>query len=193
MQNLYKFVYLLDQQIFRWLNGWVFWHEWTDAAIIFRAVFLGWWMLAGLAAFGALALLPIFRHLLRRNWEMVGVSLAGALIARFGLVEAVRYFYNRPRPFEILPDINQLIFRDSGGSFPSGHAAFYFALAAGVSRYYPKTSLLFYGAALSLSINRVAAGLHWPSDIVGGAIIGIAVGLLTHAAYQKLRKPKPAA
>ena len=38
-----------------------------------------------------------------------------------------------------------------------------------------------------------AAGLHWPSDIAGGALIGIAVGLLTHWVAEKYLNPKPAA
>lgn len=185
-------MYEVDVTIFRWLNSWVFWKLWADAAIVFRAVFLGWWVLAGLLAFGVLVLLPRFRRLLRKNWEMIGVALAGALIARFGIVEAIRYVYNRPRPFEVLSDINQILFHEPGGSFPSGHAAFYFAIAAVVSRYYFKTSLLFYAAAFSVSLNRVAAGLHWPSDIVGGAIVGIAVGFLTPRIYKKYLKPKPA-
>ncbi|MDP3727351.1 MAG: phosphatase PAP2 family protein, partial [bacterium] len=72
----------------------------------------------------------------------------------------------------------------------SGHAAFFFALAAVVGRYYPKTSVLFYAAAFSLAVSRVVAGIHWPSDILGGAVVGIAVGLLTHSIYRKLGKPK---
>lgn len=173
-------IYDLDVAIFRWLNSWAFWQSWADAAIIFRAVFLGWWMLAGLLAFGALALLPRFSHLQRKNWQMICATLTGALLARFGVAEAIRYFYNRPRPFEVLADINQVLSHEPGSSFPSGHAAFFFAIAAGVSYYYPKTSILFYAAALSLSAARVVAGIHWPSDIVGGAFIGIAVGLLVH-------------
>ncbi len=185
-------IYNFDVTVFRWLNSWAFWREWADAAIIFRAVFLGWWVLAGLLVFGVLALLPRFRHLLRKNWEMIGVTLAGALVARFGIVELIRAFYNRPRPFEVIEGINQIFSHAPGGSFPSGHAAFYFAIAAGVSRYYPKTSVLFYAAALSISISRVAAGIHWPSDILGGAAIGIAVGLAIHWLYRKYLKPKPA-
>ncbi len=192
-------IYDFDVVIFQWLNSWVFWQAWADAGIVFRAVFLGWWMLAGLFAFGVFTIPPLatvfpsFRQFRRKNWEMIVVVFAGALVARFGIVEVIRYFYDRPRPFEALPDINQIIFHAPGGSFPSGHAAFFFAIAAGVSRYYPKTSVLFYAAALSLSLNRVAAGLHWPSDILGGAVIGIAAGLAAHWACQKYLKPKPAA
>ncbi len=186
-------MYEIDVAILQWLNSWVFWRPWADALIIFRAEYFGYLALAGLVAFGVAAFLPRFFHLRRKNWEMILVAFVAALISRFGVVELIRFFYDRPRPFEALPDLHRLVSHSSGGSFPSGHAAFYFAIAAVVSRYYPKMSLLFYALALSLSINRIAAGLHWPSDIVGGAIIGIAVGLLAVSVYQKLLKPKPAA
>lgn len=176
-------IYNLDVAIFRWLNSWAFWQSWADALIVFRAVFLGWWALAALLAFGVLTIPPLgsvfpsFRALRKKNWEMVGLALLAALVSRFGITELIRFFYNRPRPFEVLSDIHQIVFRDGGGSFPSGHAAFSFAVAAVVSRYYPKTGVLFFLAALNLSVARIQVGLHWPSDIVGGAIIGIAVGL----------------
>ncbi|MEK7108558.1 MAG: phosphatase PAP2 family protein [Patescibacteria group bacterium] len=186
-------MYEIDVAILWWANSWVFWRDWADTVIIFRAVFLGWWALAALLAFGVFTIPPLvsvfpsFRALRKKNWEMVAVSLSGALIARFGAVELIRFFYDRPRPFEVLTDIRQLLQHEAGGSFPSGHAAFYFAIAAVVSRYYPKTSLPFFGAAFSLSLSRVVAGLHWPTDILGGAIIGIAVGLLTHWLTKKYR------
>ena len=192
-------MYEIDVTIFRWLNSWAFWRPWMDALIVFRAVFLGLWMLAALLAFGIFSIPPLatvfpsFRALRRKNWEMAAVSLASALIARFGITEFIRFFYDRPRPFGVLSDVHQVVFRDGGGSFPSGHAAFSFAIAAVVSRYYPKTSILFFLAALNLSVARVQAGLHWPTDILVGAIIGIAVGLFIHAIAKKLLNPKPAA
>lgn len=192
----------LDTALLRWSNSWVFWKPWADAGIIFRVEWLPWWTVAGLLAFGALTFLPRWVHLRRRNLEMVAVASASALIARFGIVELVRFFYDRPRPFEVLPNFNQLfpspltafgVPYNEVGAFPSGHAALYFAIATIVARYYPKTSTLFFAAALSLSFARVAAGLHWPSDILGGAAVGIAVGLATHWIFQKYLKPKPAA
>lgn len=188
-----------DTAIVRWGNGWVFWRPWADALIVFRVEWLPWWVIAGLLAFGLAAFLPLstvfpsFRLFRRRNWEMVVIALVAAAIARFGVIELIRLFYNRPRPFEVLTDLNLLLSHSPGGSFPSGHAAFFFALAAVVSRYYPKTSILFFAAAFSLSLNRVVVGLHWPSDIVGGAVIGIAVGLFVHVIAQKFLKLKTAA
>jgi undecaprenyl-diphosphatase len=64
-------------------------------------------------------------------------------------------------------------------SFPSGHATFYFSLAT-VAWYESKPmSAALFAAALLMGIARVAAGLHWPSDILAGAIIGITAGFLT--------------
>ena len=190
---------VLDTTLFQWLNSWAFWRSWMDTLIVLGVAFLGYLMLAALFAFGMAtlapfsAIFPSFRPFRRKNWEMVFTALASALVARFGVAELIRFFYDRPRPFEALSGVHQLIFRDGGGSFPSGHATFYFAIAAVVSRYYPKASIIFYLAALNLSVARVQAGVHWPSDVLGGAVIGIAIGLLTYAIAQKFLKPKPAA
>ncbi|MBI4132711.1 MAG: phosphatase PAP2 family protein [Candidatus Sungbacteria bacterium] len=187
-----------DVASFHWFNGWAFWRPWIDAVIVFSAVFLGWWMLTGLVAFGLFTLSPLstvfpsFRPFRKRNWEMIGVALIAAGIARFGVAELIRFFYDQMRPFEVLSDVHQLLFRDGGGSFPSGHATFYFAVAAVVWRYYPKTSILFFLAALNLSLARVQAGVHWPSDIAGGAIVGLGIGFLTHWLAGKYFKSKPA-
>ena len=179
-----------DAVVLRWANSWIFRNEWWDALIVFRLEWLPYWVMAGLLTFGLLAFLPKFRGSFRRNWEMIVAAISAGLVVRFGVAELIRAFYDRPRPFEILPDIRQLVSHEGGGSFPSGHAAFFFALAAVVGRYYPKTSIAFYVAALSLSGARVIAGIHWPSDILGGAVIGIAVGLLAHQLIQKYLKLK---
>jgi undecaprenyl-diphosphatase len=182
-----------DTEVLRWANAWVFWRPLADPFIIFRVEFLPWWVIVGLLAFGFATLPPLstvfpsFRPLRRRNWEMVIVALIAGAIARFGVVGLIRAFYNRPRPFEVLPDLHQLLTHTPDGSFPSGHAAFFFAIAAVVGRYYPKTRVLFYATALSLSFSRVVTGLHWPSDIVGGAIIGIGAGFAAYWLTKKYR------
>lgn len=163
-----------------------------DILIFFRAVFLEYWMIVALSAFGIIAFLPRFSSFRRKNWEMVAVALAAALIARFVVAEIIRFFYDSPRPFEVLRDVHQLVFRDGSGSFPSGHAIFAFAIAAVVARYYLKTSILFFLAAVSLSIARVQAGVHWPSDILGGAILGSVVGLLAVTLWKIFSKTKAA-
>lgn len=186
-------VYHFDVFAVQWLNAWVFWKPWVDALIVFCVEWLPWWVVVGLLAFGLLALLRRYAQYRRRNWEMIFVAFAAAVLARFGVTQLIRFFYNRPRPFEVLPTLRLLVRHDGGGSFPSGHATFFFAIAAVVSRYYPKTGILFYAAVILLSISRVVVGIHWPSDIVGGAAAGIAVGLLCEWAVRKYRQSKTAA
>jgi undecaprenyl-diphosphatase len=80
-------------------------------------------------------------------------------------------------------------------SFPSGHAAFYFAIATVVFLYlkkvYPRpkfwrgASILFFIAGFLISISRVFSGIHWPSDILAGAAIGIFSGWLVMFFYRK--------
>lgn len=113
-----------------------------------------------------------------RNIFMVFGALAAALVARFVVATSFYYFFIRLRPF-MTEIVNQLIPYDGAkSSFPSGHASFFFALATVVYLYNKKLGAWFLAAAVLISLARVYVGVHYPSDVLAGAIIGILVGLL---------------
>ena len=174
-----------DLSLFYLLNGTAFQSETVDALILFSAIFLGYWVVTGVLFFCGISFFPRFSAFRQRNIRVCFESLAAGLAARFIVTELIRFFYSRPRPFEVLADVNILLYREGGGSFPSGHATFFFALAAGIAFHYPRVGVLFFAVALVISFARVAAGVHWPSDILGGAMIGIATGFLVHAIIKR--------
>ena len=163
--------------MFEFLNSFAGRAEWADILIISSATLLPYWVLG--AAF-------IF---FLRSRKIILEALAAVILSRFLLTEIIRLFYNRPRPFDLpaealvkagLEPVYQLFSHDPGYAFPSGHAAFFFALAAIIFLYHKGWGSLFFGAALLISISRVIAGIHWTSDILAGAAIGIASALLVH-------------
>lgn len=103
---------------------------------------------------------------------------AAALISR-GAVEAIRLFIHRPRPFVADTSIVPLI-SETSFSFPSGHAAFFFALATTVYLHDKRLGVWFFLAAAAIGAARVLAGVHYPTDILGGAVLGVAVGWWVH-------------
>lgn len=156
-----------DVIIFRWLNSLVFWKDWIDTIIIFKAEFLGWWILGILVI-----LIAVSKK--RKEWVRVlfWAGLSGT-VSRFLFTGIIRFFYNRPRPFEVLENLNQLVTHSTGDSFPSGHAAFFFAIASSVFFFHRIWGIIFFGVALYMGIGRIEAGLHWPTDILGGMAVGI--------------------
>ncbi len=176
----------LDIEIFYWLNSLVGWRDWSDALIIFLAEWLGWLVIAGLLLF---IILPRKEGSLIRANSRIGLeAFVSGILARFIFTGIIRYFYDRARPFEILKDVNQVVLHSAGGSFPSGHAAFFFALATSVFLYHRGWGILLFVAALSISLGRVAAGIHFPSDIFGGAILGILVSILVNLLSKKFKQ-----
>jgi undecaprenyl-diphosphatase len=71
-----------------------------------------------------------------------------------------------------------------GKSFPSSHAVNNFAVATLFSSYYPKIRLWLFGWAALVALSRPAVGVHYPSDILGGAITGFTVALLLVVAWR---------
>src|SRR3989338_7383266 len=130
----------LDTSILLWFNSWVGWRDWIDWTIIFRVEILPYFFIAGLLAF---AVFYKNEEQKIRNRFMVLEALAAGLISRFIIAEAIRLFYNRPRPFEIVEGLNQLLEHSPDYSFPSGHAAFFFPIAVIIFFYYKKTGALF--------------------------------------------------
>ena len=86
-----------------------------------------------------------------------------------------------------------LIARDMVGSFPSGHSAFYFALAFSLFYFNKKWGWWFTVLAFFMGLARIFTGVHYPSDILGGALLGlvsvlVVAGLLN---IRKVLKPNP--
>jgi undecaprenyl-diphosphatase len=122
---------------------------------------------------------------LRREALMIVLSVAISAIA----ANLLKYAVDLPRPYEIYPFIVKL---SSGGSpsFPSGHTADAFAFAIAVGLVYPKwyffIPCLVWAALVGYS--RMSLGVHFPSDVLAGAIIGI-VCAYAYIVYIKRRQP----
>ncbi|MBI2024172.1 phosphatase PAP2 family protein [Candidatus Giovannonibacteria bacterium] len=132
----------------------------------------------------------LFFFLISKNKKrfFVGAeALIAAILSRFIFTEVIRLFYNRPRPFE-LTGIEPVIPHEIGYSFPSGHAAFFFALAVTIYFYDRRWGIIFFTGAVLMGAARVFAGVHWTTDILGGAVLGVMASLLVHRVFLKIHK-----
>ena len=122
----------------------------------------------------------------RRKVYLFCEGALAIVIARGLVTELFHFFYHEPRPFlyyGIAP-----LFNETSWSFPSGHAAWFFALATTVWYANRKWGWWFFAFTLAIGWARVYAGVHWPSDIVGGAVIGILAAIGVHRAFADSRK-----
>lgn len=96
------------------------------------------------------------------------ISIAFILCAI--LSKFIKEIIKRPRPEIILelPITNHSVF-----SFPSGHTAAAFTFAVIFSRYYPKYKAIFYSIAVLTGLSRIYLGVHYLSDVLFGAFVGI--------------------
>lgn len=125
-----------------------------------------------------------------KNRWMVLTALLSAVAARVLVKTFILIFYTRERPYVVLENANLLIpvrISENLHSFPSGHAIFFFAMAAAVYFFNKKLGIFFFVSAAVMGLARVFVGVHWPSDIIGGAILGTIVGVLGYEIYLKSR------
>ncbi|HET9163186.1 MAG TPA: phosphatase PAP2 family protein [Solirubrobacterales bacterium] len=92
-----------------------------------------------------------------------------------GLNYVVKAIVKRPRP--VLEGLPPLGGAPSSLSFPSAHATSAFAVATAMTRVEPWGALAFL-LAFALALGRPYLGMHYPSDVLAGALLGIALGLL---------------
>lgn len=112
---------------------------------------------------------------LKNNALFVGSSFIAASV----LTLSMKYLINRKRPFETYPFIEKETAAGSP-SFPSGHTAAAFATATAISMAYPEwyviaPSFLWAGA---VGYSRMHLGVHYPSDVLVGALTGFAASLI---------------
>src|SRR3989344_3756735 len=162
---------MINNSIFYFLYSFAHQSALVDNLIVFFAVYFPY-----LVILLALVLL-FFYHGKTAKEVLLVFSSAGAawLVAKI-----IKTLIHASRPFISLPDMNPLFF-ETGYAFPSGHATFFMALGVSIFFYHKKAGYLFMLFALVIGLARVAAGVHFPLDILGGFILGGAVsGLVAY-------------
>lgn len=136
--------------------------------ITFLASYLIWVLVAGLVVLWVIDG-PVKKE--------VALHAGIAFVLAFGVGEILKNIFQTQRPFivEHLIPLTATIPHD--GAFPSGHTASAVALAVTVWLHNRKIGALFIIIAVTIGVARVLANVHWPIDIAGGIIIGIAVAL----------------
>jgi len=139
---------------------------------IFLSLYLPYILAIGFVVFA------LSQKIKKDKWLMFIEGLLAVILARGIITESVRFFYHSLRPFEAL-GFEPLI-GESGYSFPSGHMTFFFALATALYFWNKRWGLSFMLLTLFIGVGRVMAGVHWPTDILGGIVVGFFSGVLIH-------------
>ena len=120
----------MDLYLFQKINGLAGNWPFLDALGIFFAKYFEYILVA--------SVLLMFR----KKWKIILQAFLAAGIARLAIVNIIRWIVHRPRPF-VENHVNLLLSKTSETSFPSGHAAFYFALSFIVYKYNKKAGIAF--------------------------------------------------
>jgi undecaprenyl-diphosphatase len=126
--------------------------------------------------------------LVRRQPVAFMLVTAGVLTADM-LALLLKLVGGRDRPFIVDPEQDPLVGTPLDLSFPSGHAATSFAGATLLSAFLPRLRLPLYLLAALVAWSRVYVGVHYPLDILAGALLGTVVALLF--VYLERHRPRP--
>lgn len=122
-----------------------------------------------------------------------GAETGFAFLFACGVTEGLKLTVRRPRPFLAYPDDLQPVRTPRGFSFPSGHTSLSFAVATSVSLCYSKWYVVAPAMlwAAGVGFSRLYLGVHYPTDVLTGALVGAGSALLSHYLFRRLRDDSP--
>jgi undecaprenyl-diphosphatase len=91
----------------------------------------------------------------------------------------LKQLFRRQRPADVLNALNVQVKPLDKFSLPSGHSAAAFLMATLVFHFYPVSGVIAYMWAGLIALSRVLLGVHYPGDILAGAVLGIAISILS--------------
>jgi undecaprenyl-diphosphatase len=164
----------VDWSIFHLVNSGVATREWLEDPVSVLSGFAV--MLYGGAI---IALWFVARPYGNSKWKLASASgLVAAAVAML-TNQVISHLWERPRPFTAHAAATHLLSAPSPDpSFPSDHAAVAFAIAFAVLAFSRRAGIGFLVAAAMIGLSRIALGMHYPSDVIAGAVVGWAAALL---------------
>lgn len=139
-----------------------------------------------LGEFGAASILTAIILIIFKKTRWAGISVALALILDILIVNVIlKNTVNRPRPWTEWGDIIEFygmagVRMPSDTSFPSGHSAVCFAAAVALLMRYRVKAIPALAIAVIVAFSRIYLCLHYPTDVLGGIIIGSICGIAGH-------------
>jgi undecaprenyl-diphosphatase len=165
-------MFSLDERVFQWIYAVGHHNAFSDVLAVIFAEYLPYVLVL------AFLVLVYYQKGWRRKVYLFCEAALAIILARGIVTVVIQYFYHEVRPFSFYNFTP--LFPETGWSFPSAHAAWFFALATAIWYANRKWGWWFFALATLMGIARIYAGVHWPIDIVGGAVIGIACAVLIH-------------
>lgn len=165
----------IDWPLFHALNTGVATRDWLEDPTT---------LLAGIAvplyAVATFGLWFLDRPFAAPRWKLASVSALLAAAMALGANQVISHLWDRPRPFAAHPASTHLLAPPSPDpSFPSDHVAAAFAIAFAVLAFSGRAGGVFLAAATAIGLSRIALGLHYPSDVLAGLLIGFATATIT--------------
>ena len=99
----------------------------------------------------------------------------------------LKYIIERPRPFDSIDYIRLLVGKGTSYSFPSNHAMTSFAVATVLGYFHRYLRLPAFIIAIVVALSRIYVGVHYPSDVLGGAFLGIAIAFFVIYGWKRLK------
>ena len=126
----------------------------------------------------------IFKGGKKGRLAILGIILVILVSDQFG--DLLKHLIQRVRPCNSLDNVRMTIGCAGGFSFPSNHAVNNFAAASFFYKLYPNLKIPLFITASLIALSRVYLGVHYPSDMLGGVIIGSAIGYLMGIGFLKV-------
>lgn len=151
---------------------------------VLTAVFIAlsaWWVKGPLLVAVALS-----ADVLRRRVPVAFAATGAAVLSASLVVNDLRHVFDRPRPPTQEPGLGALVPTPHSSSFPSGHAGTAFAAAGAIAVLCPRLRWPALALAAAVALSRVYLRVHFPLDVVAGALLGGALGVVCGTCAMRL-------
>jgi undecaprenyl-diphosphatase len=159
----------VDWRVYHAINSWAAHHTWAGdwfgdvekwSVPVLVVATIGLWLLARPGG--------------DRRWKLTCASALGS--AGLGLLvnQLIGQLWHRDRPYQAHHVADVWVARSHDQSFPSDHTTAAFAIACAVVAFDRLAGSLFLAAAVIVGAGRVVAGAHYPTDVLAGALVGLA-------------------